>query len=36
LTDSDPDPRQFVEAARRLAPGTTMLLNPPGGQVSIL
>ena len=35
ITRSDPDPRHFAEAARRLAPATTVLLNPPGGRVSI-
>ena len=35
ITRSDPDPRHFADAARRLAPHTTVLLNPPGGRVSI-
>ena len=35
ITRSDPDPRHFADAARRLAPDTTVLLNPPGGRVSI-
>jgi L-ascorbate metabolism protein UlaG (beta-lactamase superfamily) len=35
ITRSDPDPRHFAEAARRLAPATTVLLNLPGARVSI-
>lgn len=35
ITRYDPDLRHFAEAARRLAPDTTVLLNSPGGRVSI-
>ena len=35
ITRSDADPRHFAEAARQSAPATTVLLNPPGGRVSI-
>ena len=35
IARSDPDPRHFAEAARRLAPDTTVLLNLPGARVSI-
>lgn len=35
ITRSDPGPRHFADAARRLVPATTVLLNPPGGRVSI-
>lgn len=35
ITRSGPDPRPFADEARRPAADTTVLLNPPGGRVSI-